>query len=152
MRAYKILMPAHWASYLINGDASGLGEDRFGGSEELRARTYLEANKIAEVLDAGDENNEPFFSWAYDLHGGEYSGGELLNYTVRPQMRTRSFRTDSRGVRRIINREVYQSKYLNADIVTCGDCGRSWDDAHASGWTPAPSGRCPFEGMRKVSK
>jgi hypothetical protein len=29
--------------------------------------------------------------------------------------------------------------------VTCGTCGRSWDDSIATGWTPAPSGRCPFE-------
>jgi hypothetical protein len=31
------------------------------------------------------------------------------------------------------------------DIVTCGTCGRSWNDAAVSSWTPAPSGRCPFE-------
>ncbi len=31
------------------------------------------------------------------------------------------------------------------DRVTCGTCGRSWDDAIITGWTPAPSARCPFE-------
>lgn len=31
------------------------------------------------------------------------------------------------------------------DRVTCGQCGRSWDDAIGTSWTPAPSGRCPFE-------
>lgn len=31
------------------------------------------------------------------------------------------------------------------DRVTCGTCGRSWDDAVVTGSTPAPSGRCPFE-------
>lgn len=31
------------------------------------------------------------------------------------------------------------------DRMTCGTCGRSWDDAIATGWTPAPAGRCPFE-------
>ncbi len=30
-------------------------------------------------------------------------------------------------------------------LATCGDCGRSWDDAIATEWTPSPSGRCPFE-------
>lgn len=30
-------------------------------------------------------------------------------------------------------------------LVTCGTCGRSWDDSIATGSTPAPSGRCPFE-------
>jgi hypothetical protein len=37
-------------------------------------------------------------------------------------------------------------EYNNAkDLVTCGTCGRSWDDAVVTGWTPAPSARCPFE-------
>jgi hypothetical protein len=30
-------------------------------------------------------------------------------------------------------------------IATCGNCGRSWNDAMSTGWTPVPSGRCPFE-------
>ncbi len=29
--------------------------------------------------------------------------------------------------------------------ATCGTCGRSWDDGIATGYTPAPSARCPFE-------
>ena len=29
--------------------------------------------------------------------------------------------------------------------VTCGTCGRTWNDAAVSSKTPAPSGRCPFE-------
>lgn len=32
-----------------------------------------------------------------------------------------------------------------ADKVTCGTCGRSWDDSIATSFTPAPSARCPFE-------
>lgn len=31
------------------------------------------------------------------------------------------------------------------DLVTCGSCGRTWNDAAGSSWTPVPSGRCPFE-------
>ena len=31
------------------------------------------------------------------------------------------------------------------DILTCGHCGRSWNDAATSAVTPVPSGRCPFE-------
>jgi hypothetical protein len=30
-------------------------------------------------------------------------------------------------------------------LTTCGQCGRTWDDAVGTEWTPAPSGRCPFE-------
>jgi len=32
-----------------------------------------------------------------------------------------------------------------AGARTCGDCGLSWNDAVPTAWTPAPSGRCPFE-------
>lgn len=31
------------------------------------------------------------------------------------------------------------------DRVTCGTCGRSWDDAVSTAYTPAPGARCPFE-------
>jgi hypothetical protein len=31
------------------------------------------------------------------------------------------------------------------DPATCGTCGLSWDDGVSTSWTPAPSGRCPFE-------
>lgn len=31
------------------------------------------------------------------------------------------------------------------DVVTCGTCNLSWDDAVPTSWTPAPSARCPFE-------
>jgi len=29
--------------------------------------------------------------------------------------------------------------------TTCGHCGLSWDDDISTSYTPAPSGRCPFE-------
>ena len=35
------------------------------------------------------------------------------------------------------------------DRVTCGTCGRSWDDAISTSMTPTPSGRCPFEHFHK---
>jgi hypothetical protein len=31
------------------------------------------------------------------------------------------------------------------EIVTCGHCGLSWDDALVTSMTPAPAARCPFE-------
>jgi hypothetical protein len=30
-------------------------------------------------------------------------------------------------------------------LATCGACGLAWDDGQATAYTPAPSGRCPFE-------
>jgi hypothetical protein len=37
---------------------------------------------------------------------------------------------------------------LDADdprATVCGHCGAAWDDTVSTAWTPAPSGRCPFE-------
>lgn len=30
-------------------------------------------------------------------------------------------------------------------LAACGTCHRQWDDGIPTGWTPTPSGRCPFE-------
>jgi hypothetical protein len=30
-------------------------------------------------------------------------------------------------------------------LCHCLSCGRWWDDAVSTSWTPTPSGRCPFE-------
>jgi hypothetical protein len=58
-----------------------------------------------------------------------------------------AYRTHRNGAREVYNVDRYRRRtgaHL-ADIATCGTCGRSWDDSHASGVTPTPSGRCPFE-------
>ena len=38
------------------------------------------------------------------------------------------------------------------DVAMCGSCGLVWDDAIPTSWTPAPSGRCPFEYYHKQAK
>lgn len=44
-------------------------------------------------------------------------------------------------------------RYVNAKSrATCGTCGRSWDDAIATSYTPAPSARCPFEAFHTPAK
>jgi hypothetical protein len=53
--------------------------------------------------------------------------------------------TDERGVVQVFEHDAYLADHPNADLVTCGACGHTWDDAIATAWTPAPSGRCPFE-------
>jgi hypothetical protein len=37
------------------------------------------------------------------------------------------------------------------DPVTCGTCGRSWDDAKSTSMTPTPAGRCPFEAFHEYT-
>lgn len=38
------------------------------------------------------------------------------------------------------------------EVVRCGSCGLSWDDSFSTSWTPAPSGRCPFEYFHKYDE
>lgn len=55
----------------------------------------------------------------------------------------------SNGVHELLNpptaREHDDDGRLIMDPVTCGHCGRSWNDAAVSDCTPTPAARCPFE-------
>ena len=65
----------------------------------------------------------------------------------------RVWRTHPTGVVEVLDSKLYRAmKAAQAeegdarpDVVTCGECGRTWDDAAVSDLTPAPAGRCPFE-------
>jgi hypothetical protein len=70
----------HWASYFINGDASGLEE-----SEIALADAWMRDNGIREVIDVRrddcGEALESSFSWRYgDATGDSCSGGDLIDY------------------------------------------------------------------------
>jgi hypothetical protein len=95
--------PAYWASYLINGDDSGLEP-----GEKERADQYLKKEGIRSVLDValtcyecGNasetaianctedgthnlEGCEPSFTWSYEMYGGNAEGGEVLDYIGLP--------------------------------------------------------------------
>ena len=72
---HKVDMPDFWASYLINGDASGLEP---GDQEHIDA--YLDQQEIAEVVDVEEDSER--FTWSYDLYGGTAQGGTVATYTV----------------------------------------------------------------------
>lgn len=61
----------------------------------------------------------------------------------------RPSRPDARGVVRVFDAERYRERHPDADVARCGTCGRAWDDAVPTGWTPAPSGRCPYEDQHR---
>lgn len=64
-----------------------------------------------------------------------------------------NYRTHKSGAREVFAPAAYKAiTNPRAEIATCGECGRSWDDAFASGVTPAPSGRCPFEYQHKTRR
>lgn len=66
--------PSYWASYFVNGDASGLTPE-----EKAKADAWLEREQVAVVcLDDG----EPWFTWSYRLYAPECDcgGGEVVEY------------------------------------------------------------------------
>jgi hypothetical protein len=67
--------PAHWAPYLINGDASGLDD---GESDRIAAYLAQELPAGAHVVSCADESR---FTWSYRLFGGDAEGGSVLEFT-----------------------------------------------------------------------
>jgi hypothetical protein len=73
--------PACWASYFINGDASGLEP-----GEQAKADAWLEREGIASVVsnatDEDGESKEARFTWSMRLYAPELDcdGGDVLDY------------------------------------------------------------------------
>jgi len=67
---------ACWASYLINGDASGL-------SDEERKLADAWCERELGPNDAIVDCDEPYFTWSYRLYtGAPFSGGDVVDYRV----------------------------------------------------------------------
>jgi hypothetical protein len=78
--------PAYWASYLVNGDASGL-EDR----EQASADRWIAKQApwyVVDVARDGDNEQEARFTWSYQLYGGDAKGGDVLDYVMHRQKRS----------------------------------------------------------------
>jgi hypothetical protein len=74
MQTETIAGSAYWASYLVNGDDSGIDAE-----EKALADAWLEHNGIADVLDVGEQ----YYSSSYGLHtGSKYTAGDLADYVV----------------------------------------------------------------------
>lgn len=75
---------------------------------------------------------------------------EAAHARLRADLRERStgprINVDSRGVRYVARGRQAPASF--ARPVTCGSCGRTWDDAVITSVTPAPGARCPLEYMR----
>ena len=71
----KVIGAASWASYLINGDASGLDDSEV----EYCKQWLFAAVGERDVVGCG----EPYFSWYFRLHTGmPFEGGDVCAYTV----------------------------------------------------------------------
>lgn len=66
---------AYWASYLINGDASGMTAGERAVCDAWLEREGLNRGTFVDV-------SEPYFSWFYGFHtGADCAGGDLADYT-----------------------------------------------------------------------
>lgn len=76
MTFHEVIGPAYWASYLINGDASGLEE-----GEKAKADAWCKRLGILNVVDCEEETR---FTWSMRIHAPELDcdGGNVLSYTV----------------------------------------------------------------------
>lgn len=76
---------AIWASYLINGDASGLDEREISLADAWHAR-LAPAYVVDVERDEHGDGYEPWFTWSYGLHtGDDCSGGDCLTYVTHCQ-------------------------------------------------------------------
>lgn len=100
------------------------------------------ARQIARALNAcaDDIARRTFTAGTFGTH--EFN---LMTADQMPRKPARKIKREtvprSFAVRVLAPRDVARTP----GACTCGTCGRSWDDSIATSYTPAPSGRCPFE-------
>ena len=75
-KTLTITLPAHWASYVINGDSSGLTLEERGVADRAINRECGDKWSIVSC------NCVPQFTWSYRLYDPESDccGGEVLDY------------------------------------------------------------------------
>ena len=66
--------PNYWASYLVNGDASGLT------AEEKAACDAWQASIAPWYVVSTGDDQEPRFTWHFRLYGGTADGGDVIDY------------------------------------------------------------------------
>lgn len=71
MKTQSFILPAYWASYLINGDASGISDD-----DKACCDRFIESRKLGAALACSDES---WFSHTNDSGNG--LAGDVLEYT-----------------------------------------------------------------------
>ena len=80
LKADIVTAPSYWASALVNGDFSGIEEER----ERQAIERFLAAIAPARIVSI-DDDAEPRFTWHYQLYchdSCDASGGEVLDYVT----------------------------------------------------------------------
>ena len=85
MKTDTSTLPAYWASYLINGDASGMTDDELvlAHKAEQLLLTHGGWRVVDVARDADGDPIEARFTWAFEIYeGGDASGGDVLDYVI----------------------------------------------------------------------
>lgn len=77
----SIILPAAWASYLVNGDGSDLSERERDRADSHLARVLKPGQYIV-----GTVYDDPWFSWDFDLYGGDCLAGLVRGYITHQQV------------------------------------------------------------------
>ncbi len=75
MKFETVTGPAYWASYLVNGDTSGIT-----GQEQRQADAWRERNGVVNVVSADDEARFTRYYGIYDPLA-DCEGGDIIDYT-----------------------------------------------------------------------
>jgi hypothetical protein len=73
-----VTLPAYWASALVNGDTSGMDDDEIADMEAQLDGLASEGWRVVSTVD----DDEPRFTWSFNLYGGNCAGGDVLDYVV----------------------------------------------------------------------
>lgn len=154
------------AVYSVYKSVTDYNEDSQDWSGEFRdmggvAKENMEVNSIEEVLakaqnDLGlvhpfepvpDEAGEYDTNQVEDRNGYQDEDGKFLaDYRLSVKMyKEASIKKKAIEVPKDFAVQPLKPGEPAKDAVTCGVCGLTWDDGVSTGWTPTPSGRCPFE-------
>ena len=76
-------LPAAWASYLVNGDDSGLEDGERDRADAWLKQVLPEGAGVVDVArDVDGEGLGPRFTWSFRMYGGNAEGGEVLDYVT----------------------------------------------------------------------
>lgn len=79
MNTTTLTLPAHWASYLINGDGSSLYLNQDQGEEEIDLiERLLEYEGAGNCISCTEKSQ---FRWVHDATGFGALSGDCLTYT-----------------------------------------------------------------------
>ena len=116
--------PAHWASYLVNGDASGLEPHEIEAADRWHA-SLAPHSVVDTARNEHGEGDEPRFSWNFRLHGGDADGGDVIDYITHAPLRSSTRGLSENRMAYDPEMIVYNTKVSQTDGLPVGRSHKS---------------------------